>query len=127
MRLRAVVALTCLGAASLLGACADTSGGRPQIAVVGGDPHRGQDAMVRYGCTSCHAVPGIPSVANDRIAPNLEGFDDRYYIAGQIPNRPEELIRWLQNPPAVTPGTVMPNLGVTEQDAKDLAAYLYGQ
>ncbi|GAB3553476.1 hypothetical protein GCM10027404_26010 [Arthrobacter tumbae] len=95
--------------------------------IVGGDPERGQEAVQLYGCTSCHAIPGVASVDNDDIAPNLDGFDRRHYIAGQIPNRPEELVQWLRAPDQIAPGTVMPNLGVTEQDARDMAAFLYDQ
>ena len=49
----------------------------------------------------------------------------RMYIAGVLPNTPENMLRWLQNPPAVDPLTAMPNLGVTEADARDMAGYLY--
>jgi cytochrome c1 len=35
------------------------------------------------------------------------------------------MMQWIENPPAVDPKTVMPNLGVTEQDARDIAGYLY--
>lgn len=108
----------------LLSACAEPQSSQPHR-VEGGDPSRGQSLVRQYGCVSCHAVPGVPSVEDDRLAPDLEGFEDRYYIAGQLPNRPEELIRWLQDPPGITPGTVMPDMGVSEQDARDIAAYLY--
>lgn len=127
MRPRALLIALCVGTAALLSGCAADTPGRRPVVVVGGDAARGQEAVVRYGCTSCHAIPGVRSLDHDRIAPDLTGFDQRYYIAGQIPNRPQELITWLQNPTAITPGTLMPDMGVTEQDARDIAAYLYEQ
>ncbi|GAA1659223.1 hypothetical protein GCM10010977_08400 [Citricoccus zhacaiensis] len=90
------------------------------------DPDAGSAAIIEYGCASCHTVPGVQSVSRT-IGPDLTGFDDQIYIAGQLPNRPEELIRWIKNPQDIVPGTAMPNMGVTEQDARDIAAYLYDQ
>ena len=52
-------------------------------------------------------------------------FARRAYIAGQLPNDPENLVRWIQDPQGVEPGTAMPNLGVTAAVARDMAAYLY--
>ena len=46
-------------------------------------------------------------------------------IAGELPNSPPNLVRWLLNPPSVEPGTAMPDLGLTDQQAHDIAAYLY--
>lgn len=114
------------GTVALLVGCGEDTGAERTL-VDGGSPERGRVAVLQYGCASCHAMPDVPSVDNDLIAPDLRGFDDRHYIAGQIPNRPEELVRWLRNPQAIAPGTVMPNMGVTEQDARDIAAYLYDQ
>ena len=47
------------------------------------------------------------------------------YLAGKLPNQPENMIKWIREPQEVSPGTAMPQLGVTEQDGKDIAAYLY--
>ena len=78
----------------------------------------------QYGCTSCHTIPGIRG-ANALVGPSLEQIASRMYIAGVLPNTSENMLRWLQNPPAVDPLTAMPNLGVTEADARDMASYLY--
>jgi cytochrome c1 len=80
--------------------------------------------MQQYGCGSCHTIPGIPR-ANTLVGPSLEHIASRMYIAGVLPNTPANMLRWLQNPPAVDPLTAMPNLGVTEADARDMAGYLY--
>jgi cytochrome c1 len=35
------------------------------------------------------------------------------------------LIKWIRNPQQIEPGTAMPDLGVSEDEAGDIAAYLY--
>jgi cytochrome c len=96
----------------------------PMRQVPGGDPDRGRQALVLYGCGACHVIPGVDRAAG-RVAPPLSEFASRAFVAGVLPNRPDELVRWIQDPPAVNPQTAMPNLGVTEQDARHMAAYLY--
>lgn len=91
--------------------------------VAGGDPEQGRRAIVVYGCGSCHVVPGVPGARGAAGAPLTE-FARRAYIAGNLPNTPENLIAWLRDPQAIEPGTAMPNLGVSETDARDVAAYL---
>ena len=46
-------------------------------------------------------------------------------IAGVLPNTPANLVRWIQEPQAVTRATPMPNMGLTDQQSRDIAAYLY--
>ncbi len=111
----ALVALIALG-------CRE-SGDRPR-AVPGGDPARGQRLVADYGCGSCHMVPGIPAAVG-RVGPPFEGFAERRFIAGNLPNEPNRLVEWIRFPQQIEPGTVMPNLGVTAQHATDIAAYLY--
>jgi cytochrome c len=60
-------------------------------------------------------------------APPLHRFYQRSFIAGRLPNTEDNLIRWIQDPQQVEPGTAMPDLGVTEDEARDIAAYLYQQ
>jgi cytochrome c2 len=99
-------------------------GAAPAKDVPGGDPQRGRAVMARYGCAACHSIPGVVG-ARGRVGPPLGGIADRAIIAGKLPNTPENLIRWIQHPQAVEPGNVMPEMGVTEADARDIAAYLY--
>jgi cytochrome c2 len=89
-----------------------------------GDPQRGARAIPQYGCTSCHAIPGIVG-RPVRVGPPLRGIDLRNYLGGVLPNTPDNMVRWLLDPPAVDPKTAMPNLGLTPADAADIAAYLY--
>lgn len=98
--------------------------GNPRIAVPDGDPERGRVAVQNYGCGTCHAIPGIPR-ARARVGPPLRGVADRAYIAGVLPNSGPNMIRWLRDPPGVDPRTAMPDMGVTEADARDISAYLY--
>jgi cytochrome c1 len=59
------------------------------------------------------------------VGPPLNDWSERGYIAGELPNNAENLIRWIMDPQGVEPGTDMPNLGVTEEQARDIAAYLF--
>lgn len=92
--------------------------------VPGGDPGRGEVAIRSYGCGACHSVPGVDG-ADGMVAAPLDAYAERDYIAGARRNTPDDLILWIQNPQAIEPGTAMPDLGVTEADARDIAAYLY--
>lgn len=91
--------------------------------VADGRVDRGRTLMAHYQCGSCHAVPGVPGAA-EAGAPTLHAFGRRSYIAGQLPNEPGNLQRWLLDPPAAVPGATMPRLGLSPQDARDVAAYL---
>jgi cytochrome c2 len=102
-------------------------GGRyaPSAQIVpGGSPERGAQVIERYDCGSCHFIPGIAG-AGGTVGPPLLWFARRTFIAGELPNTPANLIRWVRDPPSVEPGTAMPVLGLDEQQARDVAAYLY--
>ena len=90
----------------------------------GGDAKRGAAAIGRYGCGTCHVIPGV-SGAVGKVGPPLTGIGARVYLAGELQNTPDNMMRWIQNPQGVNPKTLMPNVGVTEQDARDIAGYLY--
>lgn len=83
----------------------------------------GREAITRYGCGACHEIPGVRG-ADGKVASPLISFSKRAFIAGQRSNNRENLVRWLTNPQQVEPGTAMPNLGVTDQDAEHIATYL---
>jgi len=88
-----------------------------------GDPQRGQQAVERFGCGACHVIPGIEG-ANSRVGPSLAGIASRPQLAGGLANTPDNLRRWVQHPQAVKPGSAMPDLGIGDQDALDITAYL---
>jgi mono/diheme cytochrome c family protein len=87
------------------------------------DAGRGKRAINQYACVTCHSIPGIVG-ANASVGPPLEKVGARGFIAGVLPNTPENMVHWLRRPQAVSPRSAMPDLGVTEQDARDIAAYL---
>ena len=90
----------------------------------GGNARSGRIEIRKYGCNACHEIDGVPG-ARGLIGPRLDGIRQRYYIAGELPNTPDNLMRWIQHPHQVEPHTAMPEMGVTEQDSRDIAAYLY--
>ena len=90
----------------------------------GGDAARGKELIRSYGCGSCHTIPRVTG-AEAIVGPSLQGEATRAYIAGVLPNVPENMIRWIMNPPGVDDKTAMPNLHVTATDARDIAAYIY--
>ncbi len=95
----------------------------PPVARAPPDAMRGQLTIRQYGCHGCHMIPGI-SGSTVHVGPSLRGFATRPLIAGALPNTPDNLLRWLQHPQSVRPRTLMPDLGVTEQHARDIQAYL---
>ena len=76
-----------------------------------------------YGCAACHTIPGIRA-ARGVVGPPLEGLARRSLIAGSLPNNTSALVAFLQNPPALVPNTGMPNVGLTLDEARDIAAFL---
>ena len=124
-RLRQWPALIILaGALVLLAACGEQEMLTQSRQMPGGDPQQGRQALQDYGCHSCHTIPGVPR-ANATVGPPLNDWADRHYIAGRLPNTPENLLLFVQFPQTVSPGIAMPDMGVTEQDARDIGAYLY--
>jgi cytochrome c2 len=109
----------------LLAACSALQlSAQPARPVPGGDVQRGAAAIRAYGCGSCHNIPGVAG-ADSMAGPPLDDWADRQYISGKLPNQPELLIQWVRFPQAIEPGGAMPNLDVTEQDARDISAYLF--
>ena len=111
---------------AILSGCSDGAAlSKPEAArLTGGDPDHGAVAIQSYGCGSCHTIPGIRG-ANALVGPPLAGIGGRSYIAGVLTNSPDNLTRWIQHPQQVDPLTAMPDLGVSEADARDIASYLY--
>ena len=119
--------------AGLLVACSATTGcdraasaALPNRQVPAGDAARGRAIIERgaYGCAGCHVIPGVRA-ARGIVGPPLAGMSRRSFIAGQLPNKPDVLVSFLQNPPALVPGTGMPDARLSLDEARDIAAYLY--
>ena len=88
------------------------------------DPGRGLKAIADAGCGSCHDIPGL-AWPKGKLGPALEGFAARTMIAGRVPNRPDALAAFVRDAPALVPGTAMPAMPISEEQARDVAAYLY--
>lgn len=89
-----------------------------------GNAATGEHLIYAYGCGTCHTIPGVAE-AKGTVGPPLQGFASRTYIAGLLLNTPDNLFRWVAKPQEIDPATAMPDLGVSERQAHDIAAYLY--
>jgi cytochrome c len=98
-------------------------GSDPGTRVPGGNAHRGAALIVEFGCGACHTISGIDN-ASGEVGPSLNGFAQRRAIAGRLSNTPANLVRWIESPQEIDPGNIMPDLGVSPQAARDIAAYL---
>jgi cytochrome c oxidase assembly factor CtaG/cytochrome c2 len=116
--------LIVLAAALLVSGCSNHDIEQDAAVLTGGDVHRGRDAIGKYGCGACHTIPGVGN-ALATVGPPLTSVALRHYLGGHLVNTPDNMIKWIQNPQQVDPGNAMPVLGVTDQDARDIAAYLY--
>jgi cytochrome c2 len=85
---------------------------------------RGRDLAEQHGCPVCHRMPGTNGAGSAELGPPLAGFGGRSYIAGHLPNQPPLLAQWLFDPPALVPGTLMPRTGLSQAEARDVAAWL---
>jgi len=112
--------LSLLSLVLMLAACASRSSAVP----TGGDSAAGGHDLYRLGCGSCHTIPGIVG-AHGQVGPSLASIAGQNYIAGQLPNQPPNLEKWIQHPHSVHPDTLMPELGVTDTESRNIAAYLY--
>lgn len=90
----------------------------------GGVPKLGRENIAKYHCGACHTIPGI-SGAHGVFGPPLTAIGRRTYIAGEFPNAPDTLVHWIMAPTSMKPGTAMPDLNIPEQQARNIAAYLY--
>ncbi|HVX65738.1 MAG TPA: cytochrome c oxidase assembly protein [Bryobacteraceae bacterium] len=104
--------------------CSSTSAQEMAAKLTGGDPGRGKTAIQAHGCPACHTIPGIDG-AHGLVGPPLAGLRARVYIGGVVANTPENLVRWIVNPKAIDEKTAMPDMKISEKDARDIAAYLY--
>lgn len=121
---RRSIALTLLIVCGFLSACEGGETSRVSRTVSGGAAIRGKRVIMTKNCGSCHTIPGIPN-ARGLVGPPLFFFSRRTFIAGELPNTPENLVKWVRSPQSVEPRTAMPTLGLTDQQARDVAAYLY--
>ena len=120
----AIIAMLGIVAAVAVAGCNEGQATRSyQVGAIGNAQH-GKELIRSYGCGACHMIPGVEA-ARGMVGPPLLFLADRTMIAGELPNTPANLTHWIQHPREVEPKTAMPELGVTEDEAYDIAAYLY--
>ncbi len=83
----------------------------------------GKALFVSKGCVACHTVQGF-SEAVGELGPELTHQAENPQIAGILPNTRENLKKWLKDPPAVKPETIMPNQNLTDSEINALVAFL---
>jgi cytochrome c2 len=89
-----------------------------------GDSERGALYIEQIGCGSCHIIPGIAG-ARGLVGPPLDHIGQRVFIAGLLRNTPANMVTWLRDPQEIVPGNAMPDMGLSEEQARDITAYLY--
>jgi cytochrome c len=94
------------------------------VALTGGDIARAPDLIRRYGCAGCHTIPGIPG-GDGQVGGPLKDVRQRVYVGGVIANSPDNMIKWIVSPQTFSPRSAMPATGISEAEARDVAAYLY--
>jgi cytochrome c len=95
-------------------------------AMTGGNPMRAPQLIRRYGCAGCHTIPGIPG-GDGQVGGPLADIKYRVYVGGVATNSPDNLVRWIVSPQAFSPRSAMPATGISEMEARDVAAYLYSR
>ena len=84
---------------------------------------QGEDLFLNGQCVNCHAIEGTDAQA--RVGPDLTHFASRQWFAGAMfENTPENVAKWLEDPPGVKPGAKMPDYGLSSDDIQKLVAYL---
>lgn len=117
---RVVAAAFVAAAIASAGGCRAAEGS----VIPGASVERGRQSLAGFGCGSCHEIRGVTG-AHGKVGPPLNGVATRSIIAGELPNTPENMVRWIRDPVAIEPNTAMPNLQVSEEAARDMVAYLY--
>ncbi len=117
-----MASLAGIGALLVLGGC-DEAGVGTRFTDIG-DPERGALYIEQIGCGSCHIIPGIDG-ARGLVGPPLDHMGKRVFVAGLLRNTPANMVTWLRDPQEVVPGNAMPDMGLSEEQARDITAYLY--
>jgi len=114
---------------TVLAVCLASSAGQSEAleswsGPVDGDPARGAAEIRDVGCGSCHMIPGIAG-ADGLVGPPLDFISRRIYLAGVLRNTPQNMMAWLQDPQKFVPGNAMPNMNLSEEQSRNITAYLY--
>src|SRR3954454_3515832 len=95
-------------------------------AMTGGYPSRAPELIRRYGCAGCHTIPGIPG-GDGQVGGPLKDIRQRVYVGGVVTNSPDNMIKWIVSPQSFSPRSAMPATGISDAEARDVAAYLYAR
>jgi mono/diheme cytochrome c family protein len=120
-----------VGAAIAAGAAGGTWYSQHQSAAIAraltdGEPSRAPEIIRRYGCSGCHTISGIAG-ADGLVGTPLSNIKRRVYVGGVAFNSPQNLVRWIVSPQTFSEHSAMPATGISEAEARDVAAYLYAQ
>ena len=85
---------------------------------------RGRALVDEHGCGTCHVIPEVPG-ADGLTGPPLTAMREQAYVAGVLPNTKDALARFIAAPRQVDPRSAMPDLGLDEEQAAAIAAFLY--
>ncbi|MBX3184300.1 MAG: c-type cytochrome [Polyangiaceae bacterium] len=99
--------------------------------LAGGDLAKGRALMEQKGCPSCHTMTGVPAFATQ---PDAKSADERTrrgvllapdlrFARERMPR--ESAIRWIRDPSSIKKSTLMPSTSLSEQEARDIAAYVF--
>ncbi len=93
----------------------------PTGSYAGGSAAKGKEHFENFGCKACHVIGDDERVRNARassydIAPELT------HAAGKL--HPDWIFDWIKNPRHYNPTTKMPSLRLTDQEARDLVAFI---
>ena len=94
------------------------------VPALAGDAERGRLLLRQYGCGTCHRIPGVAAAVGE-VGPPLQGVARRAYLAGVLPNTPQNMASWIRSPRTHDPRTLMPDMQVSEEQARDMVTYLY--
>jgi cytochrome c2 len=119
-----LIVIGVLLAATALGGCGNKA--EHAEAATRGNAERGRALVQKFGCASCHTIPGVHS-ERGLVGPPLAHLGQRAIIAGSLPNTVENMEQWIMHPHRFNPKSAMPELGVTPEQARDITAYLYSQ
>lgn len=122
---RGIALALCAATALFCSACGRT---HPGVSGPGasGAQRSAPELMIQYGCPTCHVIPHVPGAVG-KVGPSLASVSQRSYLAGSLPNTPENLEHWIMHPQHYEPGTAMPEMGLSEQDAHRIAVFLDSQ
>lgn len=118
---RCSLRLVLCAAACGLAACDGPPDRTPKLDAA--DVARGLRLVAEKGCVACHAFPDV-AWPRGALGPSLENFGAQGLIAGRLPNQPGVLMQFVRDAPALVPGTAMPAMPMSDQEARDVTAYL---